>query len=114
MTGPSGEPYLVFVTGPDREAMEGLGRTLVEERLAACVNILGPVTSVYRWEGRVTEDEEALALLKSTGGRLDRLEARVAELHPYEEPEFLAVRADTGSPSYVEWIRESVSSDTSV
>lgn len=108
---PSGAPYLVFVTGPDRETMLEVGRQVVEERLAACVNVVPSVTSVYRWEGRVVEDEEVLALLKSTAERLERLEARVIELHPYEEPEFLAVRADTGSSSYVEWIRASVSED---
>lgn len=107
-TGASEGAYLVFVTGPRDGALLDLARRVVDERLAACVNVVDGLHSVYRWEGSVEEDREALALLKTTAEGLDRLRGRVLELHPYDEPEFLAVRADGGSASYLRWIRESV------
>jgi periplasmic divalent cation tolerance protein len=85
-----------------------LGRRLVDERLCACVNVVPGLTSVYRWEGAVEEAGEALALLKTTRRRLDALEARVRELHPYDEPEFLAFEVDRGASSYLAWVAESV------
>lgn len=99
---------LVLVTGPDEEAMAELGRRVVEERLCACANVVPGLASVYRWEGAVEEAEEALALLKTTRRRLDALQARVGELHPYDEPEFLAFDVDRGAPSYLAWVAESV------
>lgn len=104
----SGEVRLVLVTGPDRATLEELGRRVVDERLCACVNVLPGVASVYRWAGDVEAASEALALLKTTGGRVGALEARVRELHPYDEPEFLAFDVDLGSPSYLAWVAESV------
>jgi len=102
----------VLVTGPDPEALLALGRTLVEERLAACVNVLPDVRSAYRWEGRVEEAGEALALLKTTAERLDALTARVRDLHPYEEPEVLALPSAGGSSSYAAWVRASVAPES--
>jgi periplasmic divalent cation tolerance protein len=99
---------VVLVTGPDREALTALGRRLVEERLAACVNVLGDVRSIYRWEGAVEEAAEALALLKTTGTRLEALTARVRELHPYEEPEVVALPVVGGSASYLAWVAAGV------
>lgn len=108
---PRGEAvFVVFVTGPDRETLRDLGRRLVEERLAACANVWDGIDSVFRWRGEVQEEREALALLKTTGGRLEALRGRVAELHPYDEPEFLALAVDTGSPSYLAWVVDSVAS----
>lgn len=103
-----GPAYLVFVTGPDREALLELGRRVVGERLAACVNVLGDLASVYRWEDEVQEDAEGLALMKTTGARLEVLRERVLELHPYDEPEFVAVEIDRGSSSYLSWVAASV------
>lgn len=100
--------HLVLVTGPDREGLRELGRTVVGERLAACVNVIGGVTSVYRWEDEVQEADEGLAMMKTTEGRLDALRRRVLELHPYDEPEFVAVRVDRGSPSYLAWLADAV------
>lgn len=106
---PPGEgTLLVLVTGPDRETLAGMGRRLVNERLCACVNVLPGLTSIYRWEGAVEEEPEALALLKTTRGRLGDAEARVRELHPYDEPEFLAFDVEAGSPSYLAWVAQSV------
>lgn len=99
---------VVLVTGPDREGLLRLGRRLVEEELAACVNVTEGVRSVYRWQGEVHEEDEGLALMKTTRGRLDDLEARVVELHPYDEPEFLALSVDEGSRSYLDWVTNSV------
>lgn len=100
--------YLVFVTGPDRRTLLDLGRRLVEERLTACTNVWDGIASVFRWEGEVQEEREAMALLKTTAGRLDALRRRLMELHPYDEPEFLAMAVDTGSLSYLGWVVDSV------
>lgn len=105
---PAEETHLVLVTGPDRETLAEMGRRLVNERLCACVNVLPGLTSIYRWEGAVEEEPEALALLKTTRGRLEDAERRVRELHPYDEPEFLAFDVESGSPSYLAWVAQSV------
>jgi len=95
---------VVFVTGPDTDVLLALARTLVDEHLAACANVLDGVRSVYRWGGAVEEAEEALAILKTTGARLEELTARIRALHPYEEPEVVAVPAAGGSASYLAWV----------
>ena len=105
---PAGAVHLVLVTGPDRETLEGLARTLVNERLAACVNVLADVGSVYRWGDEVEEAQESLAVIKTTEERLDGLRTRVMDLHPYEVPEFVAVRVDRGDPAYLEWVAGAV------
>jgi len=99
---------VVFVTGPDAAALEAMGRVLVEEGLVACVNIVPGITSVYRWEDRVQSDPEALAILKTTGDRVEAARLRVCELHPYDVPEFVAVEVAEGAPAYLRWVRESV------
>lgn len=99
---------VVLVTGPDAEMLVELGRTVVEERLAACANVLDGIASVFRWEGEVKEEGEALALLKTTTARAEELRRRVLELHPYDVPEFLALAVDVGSRSYTEWVASSV------
>lgn len=86
-----------------------LARTLVEERLAACVNLLPAMTSVYRWKGEVEQDREQQLIIKTTTDRLAALEARLRALHTYQLPEFLVVSAG-GSDGYLEWVRESVRS----
>lgn len=101
---------LALVTGPDAD-LRRLGERLVNERLAACVNVLDGVSSVYRWEGAVERAAESLALFKTTAGRLDELRERVLSLHPYDEPEFLSLEVDGGSPSYLRWVAESVSEE---
>jgi periplasmic divalent cation tolerance protein len=84
-----------------------LARTLVEERLAACVNILPAMTSLYRWEGRIEKDQERQLVIKTTRDRLAALEERVRHLHPYEVPEFLVLPASGGSDAYIQWVGES-------
>jgi periplasmic divalent cation tolerance protein len=99
---------IVFTTlGADADATV-FAHTLVEERLAACVNVLPPMISVYRWKGRVEQDREQQLIIKTTSASLGRLQARVRELHPYEVPEFLVLPAVGGSDSYLTWVQESV------
>jgi periplasmic divalent cation tolerance protein len=93
--------------GADADAAD-LARTLVEQRLAACVNIVGDVTSIYRWKDGVEEDEEQLLLIKTTADLVEALQARLRELHPYELPEFLVVPVTGGSEGYLRWLLESV------
>lgn len=98
---------LVLTTlGADADA-EALARTLVGERLAACVNVLPPMTSVYRWQGEVARESERQLLIKTSPSRLDALEARLHALHPYEVPEFLVLPA-SGSAAYLDWVRQSL------
>ena len=84
-----------------------LARTLVEERLAACVNVLPPMASFYRWKGVVEEDREQQLVIKTTSDRTVALEARLRELHPYELPEFVVLDAKA-SDAYAAWVGESV------
>lgn len=84
-----------------------LARTLVEERLAACVNVLPPMASTYRWKGKVEHDREQQLVIKTAPGRLSALEARLRELHPYELPEFVVLTA-RGSTAYAAWVGGSV------
>jgi len=83
-----------------------LARTLVEERLAACVNVLPAMTSVYRWKGQVEEDQERQVVIKTSADRVAALEARLRTLHPYELPEFLVLGPVGGSEAYLRWIGE--------
>ena len=85
-----------------------LARTLVDEHLAACANVLPPMTSIYRWKGDVEEDQEQQVVIKTTSNRLSALEARIRELHSYELPEFLVVSTDGGSAAYLAWVEDAV------
>ena len=107
-SGEAPRAVVVLLTGPTADTLRAIGGSLVAERLAACVNVLPGVRSIYRWQGAVEESEEALAIVKTTADRLPGLEARVGELHPYELPEILAIEPAGGSTAYLNWIRESV------
>lgn len=100
--------WIALTTLPNREQGEHLAGTLVEERLAACVNVLGPVASIYRWEGKVARDEEVLLFIKTTAAGVAPLQTRVLELHPYDTPEFLAFEVGAGSVGYLAWVADSV------
>lgn len=100
---------LVLVTAPSRDDAARIANALVEERLAACVNIVAAIESVYRWEGRVTTDREALLIIKTTAARYQQIEQRVKELHTYETPEVIAIKIDRGSSDYLSWLSDSVS-----
>ena len=96
---------LVFCTCPDMPTAQALARHLVEQRLAACVNLLPPMQSVYRWQGQVEQAEEVQLLVKTCADRLDALTAAITHLHPYEVPEILALTPSAGLPAYLDWIR---------
>ena len=98
---------VVLVTCPNRRAAERIGRTLVEEHLAACANILPGLTSIYRWQGKVCRDPEVLVLLKTRRSCFPALAGRVRELHPYSVPEIVALPVALGSPAYLTWVAAS-------
>jgi periplasmic divalent cation tolerance protein len=95
---------LVLTNLPDRAAAERLADALIEKRLAACINILAPCRSVYRWQGKVQHDEEHPVLIKTTAERYPALEAAIRAGHPYELPEVIAVPIERGLPAYLEWV----------
>lgn len=97
---------VVFVTTPDGVVAESIGRTVVDENLAACAKILPGIRSMYRWEGEIVDTAEVLLLLKTTAARVEALRARVVELHPYDVPEFLAVDVSSAHAPYLDWMRE--------
>ena len=98
------QPLVVFCTCPDQASAERIAATVVEERLAACVNILPGLTSVYRWRGQMQRDTELLLLVKTRGAAYPLLEARIRELHPYDVPEVIALPVRAGSSAYLDWI----------
>jgi len=98
------ETLLVLTNLPDRASAERLAQSLVEARLAACVNILAPCRSVYRWKGAVESAEEHPVLLKTTRDRYHALEAAIRAGHPYELPEIIAVPLAEGYSAYLDWV----------
>jgi periplasmic divalent cation tolerance protein len=103
------ESLQVFTTLPDEQQAGRLARELVERRLASCVQVVGPLTSTYRWHGSVESAREWLCLLKTTRDRYAELEAAVLELHPYDTPELVAVPLVAGSRRYLDWLASAVS-----
>ena len=95
---------LVLTNLPDRAAAERLAGALVEKRVAACVNILAPCRSVYRWKGAVQREEEHPVLIKTTAERYPALEAAICAAHPYELPEIIAVPIERGLPAFLAWV----------
>jgi periplasmic divalent cation tolerance protein len=96
---------LILTTMPDDDRAAAVARTLVDERLAACVNVHAAMMSTYRWQGRVETGAERQLVIKTTRGRLDALEARLRALHPYELPEFVVLDAAAGD-AYGKWVRD--------
>jgi periplasmic divalent cation tolerance protein len=103
MSAPT-EALVVLVTTPTPERAAEIARAVVEERLAACGNVVPAIRSIYRWEGKVHEDAEALLVLKTTRARFEALRDRVLALHPYQVPEVIALRVEAGSAAYLAWI----------
>ena len=100
-------PYVVvLVTAGSAEEAERLARTLVGERLVACANVVGPVRSIYRWQGSVEDAAEYLLVLKARAADVAALEARVRALHSYEVPEILALPVEAGSAPYLAWLAD--------
>jgi periplasmic divalent cation tolerance protein len=98
------ETLLVLTNLPDRESAERLADRLLEQKLAACVNILAPCRSVYRWKGEVQHDEEHPMLVKTTRERYVDLERAIRSGHPYELPEIIAFPVVAGLPAYLDWV----------
>jgi periplasmic divalent cation tolerance protein len=99
---------IVFVTTPTSEEANRIAEALVGQRLAACVNIVFAIQSIYRWEGKVTRDQESLMIIKTTDERYAELERSVKEMHSYNTPEVVALKVARGSEQYLKWLRESV------
>ncbi|HYA46377.1 MAG TPA: divalent-cation tolerance protein CutA [Burkholderiales bacterium] len=98
------DAYLVITNLPDRDSAVKLAQALIEKHVAACVNILSPCRSVYRWKGKTEDAEEFPMLIKTTRARYTELEAAIRAGHPYELPEIIAVPLSGGLPAYLEWV----------
>ena len=103
MTHPAQQVAIVLTTFSVGHA-EVVGKVLVEEQLAACVNVLPAMTSIYRWDGAVQQDAEEQVIIKTSTDRLADLESRIRQLHSYELPEFLVITADAGGEAYLKWV----------
>ena len=103
------ESLVVFVTcGSEEEALK-IAHALVEERMAACVNLMSPIRSIYRWEGKIWDEKEWLLIIKTQAARFEDLEKRVKALHSYSVPEIIALPIMKGSSSYLNWLKEMTS-----
>jgi periplasmic divalent cation tolerance protein len=100
---------MVLCTCPDESVALDIARELVAEGLAACVNRLSSVRSIYRWEGQICEESEQLLLIKTTPARFEALEMRLKALHPFETPEIIAIPVVAGSSAYLAWLTAAVS-----
>ena len=100
--------YLVYMTAGDKDEARSIGRVLVESGMAACVNIMENMTSLYCWEGSFQEDREVVLLAKTTADHIAGLKAKVAEIHSYDCPCILVFDVSDGHPPFMDWIRESV------
>ena len=97
---------LVLTTFPADQDPAALARTLVEERLAACVSVLAPMQSIYRWEGKVAQATEHQLIIKTTAARVETLKQRLHDLHPYDVPELLVLTISDGAESYLRWVSD--------
>ena len=104
MTGPV---VVLTALGAPRDA-ERIARALVEERVAACVNIVPGITSIYRWKGNVEQEPEVMLVIKTMAAQLDALKARLLDLHPYELPEIVVISIGDGHTAYLDWLAEQV------
>jgi periplasmic divalent cation tolerance protein len=103
---------LVYSTAPDQAQALSLGQSLVESRLAACANVLPGMTSIYWWQGEIHRDQEAVLVLKTRAGLVDRLVAEVRRLHPYQVPCVVALPILEGNPDYLRWLGEETLEET--
>ena len=104
---PTDEAVLLYVTADNKEEALEIGRTLVQEKLVACANILDNMTSVFSWQGRVSTGQEAVLLLKTSRRRVEEVTARITDLHSYEVPCVVALTASGGNEEFLSWILES-------
>ncbi len=99
---------IVFITGPSTKVIRKIGLQLVKERLAACVNVISSVDSIFYWEGKICREREALMVVKTTTIRFQKLMQRVKQLHPYTVPEIIAMPIIKGSTDYLNWVQKMV------
>jgi periplasmic divalent cation tolerance protein len=99
-------PSIIYCTCPDMETASRISRLLISQHMAACVNQVPGITSIYEWEGKIEENNEVLLLIKSTEERFDSIKTLVIEEHPYELPELIAVPVSRGLPDYLDWIKQ--------
>lgn len=97
---------VTFCACPDQQSAEHIGAALVEERLAACVNLIPGLISIYRWQGTLRKEPEWLLLIKTTAACFEALRIRIRALHPYEAPEIIALPIKHGDPAYLNWLTE--------
>jgi periplasmic divalent cation tolerance protein len=97
---------VVLTTMPDDARIDELARALVDEKLAACVNVHGPMMSTYRWKDAIEREAERQLVIKTTIDRVEALQTRLRELHPYELPEILVLRVEGGSDAYLRWVND--------
>ena len=98
---------VVFVTVPTKEEGESIARALVENDLAACVNIISSVQSVYKWDGKLNIDDELLLVIKGSSSKLKAIEKKVLQLHSYDTPEVISFTLDKGNKKYLDWMNQS-------
>jgi len=102
-------PCIVLVTAPDETVAKKLARSILDKKLAACVNIVTGLNSMFWWQGKIDEQPEVLLIIKTLQDKLNDLTAAVKQEHPYETPEIIAVPIIGGSEDYLQWLRDSVS-----
>jgi periplasmic divalent cation tolerance protein len=100
----STQPHIILCTCPDFETAHTIAHQLVTAKLAACINILPSITSIYEWQGEIETAQEHLLLIKSCPSHYSRLETEIKRLHPYELPEIIAIAIENGLPDYLKWI----------
>src|SRR5678816_1250174 len=105
MAADSSDVRVALVTAPDDAVAASIARTLVEERLVACANLVANVRSIYRWQGSVEDQREVMLVLKTRADRVDALAERLRALHPYDVPELLVLGVETGLAPYLDWVR---------
>ena len=104
------EVLLVLTNLPDRDSAQRIAHSLIESRAAACVNILAECTSLYRWQDKIENVDEVPLLIKTTRTAYSRVEELIRSQHPYELPEIIAVSVVAGLPSYLQWVKQEISS----
>jgi periplasmic divalent cation tolerance protein len=102
------KPQIVLCTVPDRDSAEEMANILIADNLAACVNILPGIKSVYRWEDKIEQGNELLLVIKTARTAYKALQAKIVDLHPYELPEIIAVPIEDGLPAYLNWLTQSL------
>lgn len=103
--------FVILITTPNRREAVRIGQAVVKKKLAACANILSPVTSIFRWKGRIEKSREALLIMKTTSRRYAALAKTISSMHPYEVPEIIALKVTKGLPRYIAWVHRETAID---